>query len=183
MSAADTTFRETLLKQSIAHFQSQIDRLTALTTHDDETKAAISIYGEIITVIAELRTKPAVVVPELDHDAMMRARFGREVTPNGRLERRIVAALCVHMAQHGWLPVAVDGYDDGRKPATDAKSAMEWIFNVDEAWIVFRKGETEHGVFLVLGNGIDLISDWRFALGDRDGFNAAIESFDAERFA
>lgn len=184
MSATDATFRETLLKQSIAHFQSQIDRLTALTTHDDETKAAISLYGEIVTVIAELRTKPAVVVPELEHDAMMRARFGHEVTPNGRLERRIVAALCAHMAQHGWLPATLIDSDNVRTKVHDTKSMMELLFNLDEAWVVFSKGSNDkHAVRFILGNGEHIVSDWGYTEGDPDGFDATINAFDSERFA
>lgn len=90
MSATDATFRETLLKQSIAHFQNQIDRLSALTTHDDETKAAIGIYGEIVTVIAELRTKPAVVVPAAKQKRLtvtQAVKLGRKLVESHIAER------------------------------------------------------------------------------------------------
>lgn len=43
-----------------------------------------------------------------------------------------------------------------------------------------REDEQLHGVFLVLGEGEDIVSDWNFTEGDPDGFNAAMEAFDAE---
>lgn len=122
---------------------------------------------------------PPVVVPALDHDAMMLARFGHTVNANGRLERRIVAALCAHMGAAGWTPCGVYDGDD-RTAVTDTRSAMELLFNLDDAHLFFRKGGNEHWVRLVFGNGTDLVSDWSYSKGDRDGFNASIDSFDSE---
>lgn len=177
--------RTALIDQAINLFQNRIELFQSLTTHDDETKVAIRLYGEIITVIAELRTKPAVIVPALDHDAMMLARFGHEVSPNGRLERRIVAAFCAHMAQHGWLPCVLIDSDNVRTAVMDTKSTMELLFNLDDAWVVFtRDGDTpQHAVRFVLGNGVHIISDWGYTEGDPDGFSATVDAFDAERFA
>lgn len=47
-------------------------------------------------------------VPELDHDALMLQRYGIEVSPTGRLERRIVANLITHLAADGFTLVGVD---------------------------------------------------------------------------
>ena len=41
------------------------------------------------------------------------------------------------------------------------------------------KDETLHGVLLVLGNCEDIITDWNYRDGDPDGFDAAMEAFDA----
>lgn len=125
----------------------------------------------------------SVEVPELDHDAMMLQRFGHKVSPNGRLERRIVANLFAHMLAAGWRPYAVDDGEEVTKVA-DAKAAMELIFDLDEVRVVFANAEgAKHTVLLVLGNGIDIITDWGFSEGDADGFNAAMDAFDAEQFA
>lgn len=122
-------------------------------------------------------------VPALDHDAMMLARFGHTVGPIGLIERRVVAALCAHLAKHDWKPCEVNDGDD-RTTVKDAKGAMELIFNLDDAWLTFAKGKHRHWVRLVMGNsGWDVINDWSFSQGDADGFNKAMEAFDAEKFA
>jgi hypothetical protein len=122
--------------------------------------------------------------PALDHDAMMRKRFDTEVRPQGRLERRIVANLIAHLEANGFEVTSVfDG--DHYQRATDIKSAMELIFNLDEAKLIARKPkfESEHWIYLVLGNGVDIVSDWSFTIGDPDQFKAVMDAFDAEEFA
>ena len=62
------------------------------------------------------------------------------------------------------------------------------LSGLDEASLRFRRvygegtGRTMdprvHGVFLVLGNGEDIVSDWNYSTGDPDGFNTAMEAFD-----
>lgn len=121
-------------------------------------------------------------VPALDHDAMMERRFGQTVSPNGRLERRIVANLIAHLKRAGFRPYEVYDGEEQTK-VKDAKSAMEVIFNLDEASLRMRKGKHEHGILLVLGNGIDIVSDWNYTDGDPDGFSAAMQAFDSEQYA
>lgn len=137
---------------------------------------------------------PAVVVPDLDHDAQMLSRFGCGVSPNGRLERRIVANLIAHIERAGFKVHSVNDGDE-LAPVSTAKEAMERVFAVDEASLRFYRGGRKgrgfdglsnddwHGVLLVLGNGIDVISDWNYSEGDADGFDAAMNAFDAEVFA
>lgn len=126
--------------------------------------------------------------PSLAHDKMMFERFGSVVSPNGRLERKIVAALCQHLKGFGFLPTTV--FDGEETTAVEtAKDAMELVFNLDEASLRFqlhKDGDRskpmfkQHGVLLVLGNGEDIISDWNYMQGDHDGFNAAMESFNVD---
>ncbi len=143
-------------------------------------------------------------VPKLDHDAKMLKEFGRQVSQDGLLERRIVAALIARMAEKGFRITGVWDGEEWEKADT-AKEAMEFIFNLDEASLRFVLAEgfdrekheserfitnrggnayapKEHGVLLVLGNGIDVISDWGFFKDDYDGFNKAMEEFTAEDF-
>jgi hypothetical protein len=120
--------------------------------------------------------------PDLDHDAMMLAEFGHKVSPNGRLERRIVANLIAHLEAHGFTPESLfDGEEEPK--VSDAKSAMELIFNLDECTLWVRKGERRHGIFLTLGEGLDIICDYNHTEGDPDGFAAAMDAFDVEEFA
>lgn len=123
-------------------------------------------------------------VPALKHDAMMAACFGSTVSPNGRLERCIVANLIAHLAKHQWHPHSVFDGDD-EIMVHSGKAAMELIFNLDEASVRFWKESRTHwhGILLVLGNGIDIVSDWNYSEGDADGFNAAMDLFDAEQYA
>jgi hypothetical protein len=100
-----------------------------------------------------------------------------------RRERRIVWNLFKHLEANGWNVVRVfEGDEDPM--VTDAKSAIEVIFNYDDVVVSFSKVHgTTHGVKLVLGNDLDIISDWYYSSGDEDGFNALMEKFDAEAFA
>ena len=60
---------------------------------------------------------------------------------------------------------------------------MEHVFAVDESSLRFQKpGFNVHGVLLVGGNGVDIISDWNYTDGDPDGFSACMDAFDAEQF-
>jgi hypothetical protein len=121
---------------------------------------------------------PAVNVPDLEHDAMMLREFGHTVSDRGRLERRIVAALLTHLGTRGFRPRSVwDGM--GSTPATDTKAVMELVFNLDEARVYFGS----HSVVFILGNGVDILSDWTYSKGDADGFDAAMQAFDAEVYA
>lgn len=128
-------------------------------------------------------------VPALDIDAQAEQRHGHKVSGTGRQERRIVAALIAHLGAAGFRPVFVN---DGEELTAvhDAKSAMELVFNLDQASLRFQRDlgpihglGAVHGVLLVLGNGVDIVSDWNYTRGDFDGFDAAMNAFDAERFA
>lgn len=155
--------------------------------------------GEIAAVVAAIKQRAAdgapVVVPALDHDAMMLEKFATKLSDRCVLERRIVANLIAHLQRAGFYVHSVNDGEELRA-ASDAKSAMEMVFAVDESSLRFYRGggargegaealegDDWHGVLLVLGNGIDCISDWNFAAGDPDGFDAAMNAFDAERFA
>jgi hypothetical protein len=121
---------------------------------------------------------PAVTVPELEHDAMMLREFGHTVSDRGRMERRIVAALLAHLSARGFEPRSVwDGEED--TPATDTKAVMELVFNLDESRVYFGS----HSVVFILGNGVDVLSDWTYSKGDADGFDAAMQAFSSEAYA
>jgi hypothetical protein len=145
-------------------------------------------------------------IPELDIDKHMQGSTPLSV--GCKLERRIVWNLLKHLEANGWkVSCAFDGDDWYTKPSADApvlsdsetdtggaylsaKEAMEVTFNLDEVSLRFTKQEPraglhqpEHGVLLVLGNGIDIIGDWNYSEGDEDGFDAVMDAFDAERFA
>ena len=119
--------------------------------------------------------------PSLEIDAQNEKRYGQTVSGNGLLERRIVANLVEHMKRGGWnVHQVFDGEEDTL--VSDTKSAMELLFNLDEATLRFKKGHATHGIYLVFGNGIELIADWFYSTGDVDGFNAVVDAFDAQRY-
>ena len=120
--------------------------------------------------------------PALELDKILYAT--RPMLPRTRRERRIVWNLMRHLAEQGWAVVKVhDGEEYVKTP--DPKSALEVIFNLDDCWVGFTKeskGRT-HYVRLILGNDVDVISDWTYRGGDRDGFDSVMEKFDAEVYA
>lgn len=121
--------------------------------------------------------------PELAHDKMMLARFGDRVQANGRLERRIVWNLIEHLRARGLTVYAVHDYEE-ETPVADAKAAMELVFNLDGCNLhVKGKHGDIHCLVLVLGNGVDIVSDWFIPRDDVDGFDNAMNAFDAEQYA
>lgn len=113
-------------------------------------------------------------VPDLDIDA------GRHVHATGRQERRIVAALIAHLEGAGFEPLFVwDGEE--RVSARSAKAAMELIFNLDEAHLHVRHPNRSgtQWIYLVLGNGEDVISDYSYPTVDVSGFTTTMNLFEA----
>lgn len=121
--------------------------------------------------------------PDLDIDKVLYNR-GRPMLPHVRREWRIVWNLIKHLNASGWAVVKVYDGDEYTHTVSE-KQALEVIFNLDDAQVGFKKeGPTKtHYVKLVLGNDLDIISDWNYSEGDPDGFNAVMEKFDAEVFA
>ena len=127
-------------------------------------------------------------VPALDHDKMMAERFGSEISPRMRIERRVVFNLCEYLLANGFELLQVYDGDEFTKVKT-SKEAMELIFNLDEASLRVRKAGRrpdgkrwpEHGILIVLGNdGWDAVADYNYSRDDADHFNAIMEVFDGE---
>ena len=116
--------------------------------------------------------------PALDHDAS----FGAKLNANMHLERRIVWNLLLHLQATGF---ALHSIFDGEEniPVTDPKAAMELIFNLDEAVIHVMLDGHIYAVVLILGNGIDIISDYSWTADpERQDFCMVMEHFDAEDY-
>ena len=103
-----------------------------------------------------------------------------DLLPNGKIERRIVWNLIDKLTSAGFLIVGVDDGDDKPVKCSDAMAAMEAVFAVDQARLLFKKPGTRgssHAILLIGGNGESVISDWNYTAGDPDGFNAIMEAF------
>lgn len=100
-------------------------------------------------------------------------------------ERRVVWNLLKHLLDAGWKVCRIDDGDTDTRVTTE-KGAMELIFNLDDAQVSFKSIKNPlhvHTVVINLGNDLDVVSDWNFTAGDPDGFSAAMDAFDAEKFA
>ena len=105
---------------------------------------------------------------------------------NNKVEIAIIKALIAFLDGSGFKPTFVFDGEENVK-CSNAAEAIEAITAVDESWLHFKAGEgvlgsgarPAHGVFLVLGNGEDVISDWNYSAGDADGFSKAMDSFTA----
>jgi hypothetical protein len=91
------------------------------------------------------------------------------------LERRIVRGMIRRLKEQGWSVVAGNDGDGGWQPIRLEGEALELVFSVDQSWLRFDKAGVRHNVMLICGNGCDIISDWGYADGDPDGFNAAMD--------
>ena len=117
--------------------------------------------------------------PDLEIDKVLYSP-ARPMLPHVRHERRIVWNLIRFLEREGHEVVLVDDGEE-RTAVKDAKAALELISNVDESHIFFRSPiGNNHWVFLVGGNGEDIISDYSYTEGDPDGFSAAMDKFQDE---
>lgn len=157
--------------------------IAAFTANNPDTARAI--FEGCSPALLKLIESPAEdglvrQAPALDCDGGTR----HELHINGKIERRIVWNLLHTLAAAGFNVWAVDDGDGLNKSVRmDARAAMEAIFAVDDAWLYVKKagrGNSEHGIKLVGGNGEEIISDWTYNTGDKDGFNALMEGFKTE---
>lgn len=119
--------------------------------------------------------------PPLKIDELLCAG-GRKLTPNNRLERRIVWNLLAHLSAKGFRPVSVGNGDDDTSAPTP-EEVMELVFDLDEATVFLFSGTCDYRWFkLVMGNGVDMVSDWGIP-HTPDGFDAAMTSFDPDLYA
>lgn len=100
------------------------------------------------------------------------------LTVNQRLviERVIVKHLIETMAAHGWH---VDHVWDGGDEVHSSKlgGLLDAVFAVDESQIIFEnRAGRQHWVSIILGNGIDCISDYSYALHNADDFEATMKN-------
>ncbi len=135
---------------------------------------------------------PAKVLPEPPPALAIDLRIERignpdattaRISPIGFLDRLTAWNLMRHLEAAGWIAHSVnDGEETTRLTSGErAREAMELMFSVDEAWVHFSNGKAKHYVYFVMGNdGWDIASDYSYAEGDADGFNAVMEAFDAE---
>ena len=95
-----------------------------------------------------------------------------------KVEKAIVRNLVGECIAAGFVPMEVDDGGDENVPTIDIESVIEAVFSVDESRVYFQPigdrghGKPKHGVFLVGGNGCDIISDWH--CGNKD-FNDAVQ--------
>jgi hypothetical protein len=178
----------TTLADTERALRATISKITGCSTLDVQAvpgrnaRVEITLTGDQAAALAAHLAQPTDTTqpPQLDIDRKLYAN--RKMGSNAKLERRIVWRLCAHLAAGGWQPEMV--LWDEHTPVTDAKSAMEMIFNLDDCWVRFHgPRDMQHSVRLVLGNGGDIISDWTYADNDATGFNALMDSFDSEACA
>lgn len=98
------------------------------------------------------------------------------LTVNQRLalERVIIKHLIETMAANGWNVDHIwDGVDEAR--TADLGAQLDAVFAVDESQIIFENPQgRQHWVSIILGNGIDCISDYSYAQHRADNFEAVM---------
>ncbi len=93
----------------------------------------------------------------------------KELTLNEKVERAIVLALIDEATKAGFPPDSVwDGGEYVDVAGKGPEAVIEAVFAVDEATVHFGPGLENRGVFLVCGNGTDIISDWHCGVVDFD---------------
>ena len=139
-------------------------------------------HPKVNTVAPQFRGIPALkgdeyLGPKLD-------KYGRENAARLKRERRIVWNLIKHVVANGFeLDSVYDGGD--YVPVKSAKDAMEAIFSVDDSTLRFRHpGHAKLlGVFLVGGNGVDIVSDYSAPNDNVGGWNDVMDAFSPDDYA
>ena len=122
-------------------------------------------------------------VPALDIDKLMLEQYKHAVGPHGILERRVAWNMLCTLEDAGFGSFRLNDGEEWNKCETK-KDVMELLFNLDEAWITCRKnGGKRHTIFMVLGNGTDILCDYSYSEDDADGFNATLADFDGCDYA
>lgn len=94
---------------------------------------------------------------------------------DNRQERDAVRHLITTLQEAGFELL---GTDDGveRAPFSDVDTTLEDVFGVEEIALVVRKpGHPKRHIYLIPGNGADLIGDFSCGAGDPDGLVALME--------
>lgn len=122
-------------------------------------------------------------VPALKIDALLHSD-GR-ISARGKLERRVVYNCLLALKAAGFIPVELEGDDDEQlfeNPETAVIDAMERLFNLDDAYVLFNPDGKYCWVRFVFGNGRDVISDWAPGVDGHkfsDALTAYCDSLDA----
>lgn len=102
---------------------------------------------------------------------------GLTVEERLQVEREIVGRLIDMALDEGWkLDSVWDGEEDTH--VHDKEAALDTIFAVDESTLTFfQEPRTRRSVLIVLGNGVDVISDYSSPDPERDieDFNGLME--------
>ena len=108
---------------------------------------------------------PILQPPALDIDAQLQrvaGPFPANIAARRSLEQRIVWNVLHQLNAAGWN---VHHDADDSTYLEDNKAAMEWIFNLDVATIVFANAAGRRAtVVFVLGNGFDVLADYSMSL-------------------
>lgn len=90
------------------------------------------------------------------------------------IEEKMVRALIRRLKAEGYVPVSV--YTDTHETVKNETQTMDAVFSVDESTITFSNVEdtARYGVKIILGNGVDCISDWNVS-SYSDGWNDTID--------
>jgi hypothetical protein len=85
------------------------------------------------------------------------------IPPIVKLERRIILSMLKILHKNGWRVLYVES--EGRVKARSIKATMEEIFSLDECRVWFTQNDKPLAfVYLVCGNGVDVISDYTMNL-------------------
>lgn len=131
----------------------------------------------------EIKPFKRIEAPDLDIDKWFAERGSPQKSLHAIGERRVAANIINFLMENGWTPCAMDNLDHPEdNPVNDLKSAMELIFNLDEARLMFKNDKgRRHYVFFVRGNSPEeLISDWSYAHNEDDNFNTVMQAFEPE---
>lgn len=88
------------------------------------------------------------------------------------VEKQIVTKLIEMLDEAGWKLKWVSE-EDFELTVKDSKEALETIFDLEQPSIIFQKNGRTHGVLLIPGNGVDIVSDYSF--NPSDDFDAVLK--------
>ncbi|MBA8886177.1 hypothetical protein FHW12_000368 [Dokdonella fugitiva] len=94
------------------------------------------------------------------------------------IEHIALTALLAHLSARGFAPLSIfNGVDV--VPFTTNARAIDLLLAAEQSTLMVQAEHgNPHGIFIVPGNGADIVGAWAFDDGDADHFNAAMIEFD-----
>jgi hypothetical protein len=103
----------------------------------------------------------------------------RELSPNQRNERRVLAALLTYLAENGIVPAFIDDGEDRVKVDSIAE-VMELVFNLDDCVLYVKpiNSKARYGIRLIQGNSWwELVADNALPVEDPKDFAGLMDKF------
>lgn len=107
---------------------------------------------------------------------------GKELASDQKDARRVVAVLIGYLEGKGFTVYGVDADGNGFVKASTHKDAMELVFSSVACHLCVKNAKgKKYWVLLIVGDGENIVANWKYSRFDPDGFNAIMDVYNPYR--